>query len=161
MSEYVTGIEDVVSVLLEFPDEIATKALPKGLRAAGNVIRAELRRRTPEDPAAVGNRAHGGKGSLKSTIKMQVITDPRVKDGVVRVGFWELGHLAGWVEYGHRIVGRHSRNERGKIVTRGGYLGDVKPHPFMRPAADASEQAAVEAFYEAVREALKGISSAA
>ena len=67
------------------------------------------------------------------------------------VGFGKLTRaVAGWVELGHRLVrGGYSKVlKNGKVRGPGRQVGTVAAHPFVRPAYEASVDAANQAFAE-------------
>jgi len=133
----VVGIQDVQRMLREAPKNIVARGFIKALDAAGTVILEEVDMRTPIRLATdTGDIVVEG-GDLKAAIMKEVQLDANYRGGFVNIGFGkEQGHIALWVEYGHRLVtrGRHRQ------------IGTVAPHPFMRPGLDAAYDRAIEAF---------------
>jgi hypothetical protein len=167
----VQGIEEACEWLDGVSSIIATRAYVNGLDAAAEVMEAELWPRVPVDlrELVLANAAHGGKGALVTRITRDLEVDPRGRGGMVEIGFGSLGHIALWVEYGHRMMGHKAvlikngqvviskKTGRPVKIARGQKtLGEVKPHPFMRPSFDASKDRAIEAFIEGVVSTLKG-----
>ena len=122
----VDGLEETFALLKDAPRNLVARGFRRGLQAAGNVIGAELAKRTPQR-----------EGKLIRSIKTDITLDSQFRGGEVDINFGAQGYKAAWVEYGHRMVG----HKPGKKL-----LGEVAPHPFMRPAANAAGGAAVDAF---------------
>lgn len=113
------------------PKEVVPGALLSGLRAGGQVIEEHMAGRVPDKT-----------GDLLSDLGTTITLDSDFRGGIAQVGFTSAqAHKAGWVEYGHRMVSHEPDKAE---------IGQVQPHPFMRPAADASAEEAVEAFTETV-----------
>jgi len=144
----VEGIEEACQWLDDVSSILATRAYVNGLAAAAEVIEAELWPRVPVDLKAALNKAHGGKGALVTRLVRVIEVDPHGRGGLLEIGFGPLGHIALWLEYGHRMVGHKPTLK---------VLGEVQPHPFMRPAFDACADRAVEAFVDAVKSTLKSV----
>jgi HK97 gp10 family phage protein len=131
----VTGIEEVCAWLKAAPKNIVKGAYVKGLAAAAVPVVEALEAATPQDT-----------GKLKESIVFDIALDADGNGGVLSVGFsGEEGHIANFVEYGHRMIGHKPRKKD---------LGEVKPHPFMRPAAAASADDAIEAFAQSIEESM-------
>lgn len=130
----VEGLSETMEMLSAAPKHIVVAGFAKALKAGADVIAAELAARTPERDEGDRNEEVG---HLMDNIVIQVQVDPNGQGGIASVGFGKLGHIAMWVEYGHRLLG-HKPNKK--------EIGTVQPHPFMRPAAAASSDAAVAAF---------------
>ena len=153
----VEGIEEACQALDQVSRIVSTRGYTNGLAAAGDVFRAELLPRIPYNALAVANKAHGGKGALRVRVVRDVQVDAQGRGGVVEVGFGPLGHIANWVEWGHQIVDRGAMRKKVKgkwEATLQSVSGFVPPHPFMRPAFDAAQAKAIDAFVEAVKETL-------
>lgn len=160
--EYVTvdGLEQVTADLLLVEKELASIALLRGLNGAGAVYEKAIGAKCPFGPA--GNRGFfdeesfqfltGGRGSLYADLQHRVTLSARGDGGSVATGFWSQAYKANWVEFGHRMV-THKWGKRDSHFVR-----DIPAHPFMRPAADASDEAALSAFIDGVNEVLGGFS---
>jgi HK97 gp10 family phage protein len=146
----ITGLEQVQRALADLPAQIVTKAYARALDRAAGVIAAEVEERAPERDD----------GLLKDSIvvSVEVATDRR--GATATVGYSgaqdESGYpadlLALWTEYGHRMIG----HQPGKKPLAGPNTPDglVVPHPFMRPAFEASSERAIEVFQEVLVEEL-------
>jgi HK97 gp10 family phage protein len=132
----ITGIEEACAMLTAAPDNVVKIAYGKALAAAAVPIVEALEAATPQDT-----------GKLKESIVSDIALDADGKGGVLSVGFsGNQGHIANFVEYGHRMIGHKPEKKD---------LGQVQPHPFMRPAASVSADAAIEAFAESVEETVR------
>jgi hypothetical protein len=126
----ITGIEECCRMLSAAPKAAIPGALLHGLSAAGAVIEEAIDIRVPVKA-----------GELKTDLDMTVTLDSDFRGGVVAVGFGAEGYKARWVEYGHHQIGHRPGKKD---------LGEVEPHPFMRPAADTCAESAIDAFVDAV-----------
>jgi HK97 gp10 family phage protein len=144
----IDGITETVQLLEQAPKNVVARGFLKALDAAGQVIVSEVWPRTPLNLKAAVNAKHAGKGALVGKLDAFIELDSQFRGGTVDVGFGDLGHIALWVEYGHRMVG-HGRRGKGKV------LGNVKPHPFMRPAFEAAGDRAIEAFATSLEATLR------
>lgn len=132
----ITGLEDVQRSLSELPRAIVRDLFPDALAAGAAVIEGELDSRTPEAVQSTSGKQYG---SLRSDLASTVKVDAQALEGNARIGFGAKGFVARMVEYGHREV-----THAGKDV------GNTAPHPFMRVAADTSEEAAIDAFVDSL-----------
>lgn len=124
----IEGLEECVAFLRTAPRAAAGSALIRGLRAGGEVIEQAIEVRTPVR-----------EGEMKADLDIAITIDADVRGGIAQVGFGEQGYKANFVEYGHRMIGHKPEKKD---------LGAVEPHPFLRPAAAACQEAAVDAFVE-------------
>lgn len=68
----------------------------------------------------------------------------------------KTGHVAKWVERGHRLVkGGYNNKKEGRGP--GVQVGRVKKHPFMAPAFAASKEAALARFVQILKEDLEAL----
>lgn len=138
---FITGLEDVRKSLDDLPAQIVRELFQDALAAGGAVIEQELVRRTPRaDTVTTSAKKYG---RLIDDIATTVEVDPKSLTGSARTGFSDDGFVARMVEYGHTQI------SDGKVT------GSTPAHPFMRPAADAAEDAAVEAFTESLGEKIR------
>lgn len=149
----ITGLQETENMLATAPKNVVANSFLRALDAAGKVIEAEVWPRTPIELKAAVNKAHGGKGALVGRLDNFIELDSQFRGGTIEIGFGPLGHIALWVEYGHRQVtgGRLTKEGKGP----GRLVGTVEPHPFMRPAFDASADAAIDAFASSLDASLR------
>lgn len=122
-------------MLTAAPANIAKGAIGKGLTAACVPVVQALDAHTPVLA-----------GSLKEHLMSDVALDANGRGGDAQIGYGKQGYVARMVEYGHRMVGHKPKKEdTGKIVAA---------HPFMRPAAAESGEAAIEAFGKSLEESM-------
>jgi hypothetical protein len=136
----IEGIEETARMLEQAPRQVVVSGYTKALEASAEVVMAELWPRVPINAKAAMGAAHGGHGALVTGLDYDIFIDPQARGGVAEVGFGNLGHIALWVEYGHRRVG-HGKSKKARKE-----LGEVPAYPFMRPAIEASAEAAIDAF---------------
>jgi hypothetical protein len=127
------------------PHTIVVQAFLQALSAGGAVILAEVAARTPERDEGERNE---DQIHLIEALTYETELDTNGQGGRVRIGFGREGRRAMWVEYGHRLMS-HNPDEK--------EIGTVPAHPFMRPAADAAADAAIEAFRATLESELKGL----
>lgn len=121
----VRGLEEVIAKLNKIDANLTGKSLAEAVRASAKVVEDEIRNRAPFDP---GHRA--GKGPhMRDTISSKVSASDLTKVTVTTGPNSKLWWL---VEYGHK-----SPNEK-----------TTPAHPFIRPAFEASADAAIETFWE-------------
>ena len=140
----ITGLEEVQKRLKAAPQALAAKAFLQSLDRAAGVIAAEVEARTPE----------GETGLLRESVITSVELDSEGRGGSAAVRFSsEQGEngkpqdlIAFWVEYGH-VLKSHAKKT----------IGQVPAHPFLRPAADAAGDRAIEVFAEVLGENLSVI----
>jgi hypothetical protein len=142
----VSGLDESIKMLSDAPRDVVARGFLRAFEAAGDVIIGELWPRVPIDLKAAMNAAHGGKGALVTQLDSFIELDSQFRGGTMEIGFGPLGHIALWNEYGHRMVGHKPKKKE---------IGEVPAHPFMRPAFDASAEAAIDAFANALTEYLR------
>jgi hypothetical protein len=124
---------------------IAKNAFARALTAATVPIVEALEPRTPStvfDGESFSFKSTG-KGTLSGSIVTDVAIDSKGRGGRAQVGFGRQGFKARMVEFGHRMIGhKPGLKDTGKVV---------RAHPFMRPAAATSGDAAIEAFTDSMR----------
>lgn len=156
----IEGIEETVAMLETAPKNIVARGYLKALSAAGNVIADAVEVRTPRKLEDTGGNSLD-LGELRESLMVDVQLDSGFRGGSVDVGFGKNGRVALWVEYGHRIVmhGVTSADRRngykGKLLLRvnpESFDSNVPAYPFMRPAFDASADAAIEAFSNSIQQ---------
>lgn len=144
----VRGIPEVQSNLRALPKLLVMECFSKGLHAAAQVMESAVRVRLPYDRTASSVEEYG---LLLNDLVSIVTIDTNGNGGQVQITFRKKAMVALWVEYGHRLVrgGRlaSKKNKSGK----GTVIGQVPPHPFLRPAFEAAADAAIDAFVAAVQ----------
>jgi HK97 gp10 family phage protein len=140
----IKGLKETQAAMHEFPRLLVARAFVKALRAGIDVLAEELLARTPE-------REEGDRDEdlqhLKDAIVSEVILTDQLDGGTASVGFGKLGHIANWLEFGHRMVTHKPGLKE---------VGNVDPKPFMRPAFEAAAEQAMEAFGDVLQEELAG-----
>jgi hypothetical protein len=130
----ITGLVEFGQTLRDAPRLIVEEFFPHALEAGAEVIEAALRARTPELESQ--RKIH-----LRDALVTDIEIDPPSLSGTADTGFGAEGERALWVEFGHREV-THGPNRR--------QVGRSAAHPFMRPAAVAAAEGAIEAFADSL-----------
>jgi Bacteriophage HK97-gp10, putative tail-component len=132
------------AMMTELAGPTAESAARRAMRAGGRVIQAAITEAAPERPDLPSGTALPP-GALKSDIELHVSKE---QDGSISA-YVEPGrltmHAARWTEYGHEMV-THGK-QVGKFVQVAKF---VPAHPFIRPAFDLSEAAALAAVEETI-----------
>lgn len=151
----VEGIDETVAMLKAKPKAIVASGYVKALQAGSAPIVAELVSRAPVGSTTRWNdetfsefEDTTGHGTLKTSVVVEIVLDSEFRGGYAKIGFGAQGHKALWLEYGHRLV-------VGKKKTGQKVIGFVKPHPFMRAAASATADRAIQVFQEELISTLK------
>ena len=148
----VVGMEGIEAKLTEMGEEWARSAVHTALAPAGKVFADAISALAP-----VRTDDHVGPkglplppGALKRDITFQVF-QKTVVAGTTK----DTANVGLWVEFGHNIVERGGNARKGK-----GISGRTAPHPFIRPAFDASVGAAEQAFVDSLRAQLEAVKPA-
>jgi Bacteriophage HK97-gp10, putative tail-component len=140
---------------LQLDGATGERILRKALRVGGEVVQAAIIERAPVRTEGLGGNSGNPAydlppGALKSDIEVHVTKDKETNSFAVYI---EPGKytkfVATMVEYGHNMVkgGRlFNWNKRGK----GKHLGFVEAKPFVRPAWEESQAAAIAAVEETI-----------
>jgi hypothetical protein len=139
----VEGIDEVIAMLDQAPRVIVAGAFFKALQAGATVMGAELSIRTPKNEISPDTA-----NQLTESQVTEILLDSNGLGGTVEIGFGNQGHVALWVEYGHRMVG----HKPGKKL-----LGQVAAMPFMRPTVDACNDAVIDAFTDSLEQSFKSL----
>ena len=118
----VEGGDKIARKLQMMAEEVARTHMRECALAGAEVIRAEIETTAPHKTGTLA-------GDIQKEVKKQ--TKSRVD---VHIGPGKEGWYGRLVEDGHAIV------------VAGKKVGDVPPHPFMRPAFDAKTDEAYDAF---------------
>lgn len=118
----------------------------KAVRAGARVIQAAMIESTPVLAGTNAGSDSLEPGAIKGDIRISSIVEDGEPAALIGPGK-KTAHVAGWVEYGHRMVsGGQSKVLAGGKTSGSGKAGeDVPAHPFLRPAYERSEAAALEA----------------
>lgn len=140
----VKGLKELEQKLQDLGTKAAERAVKRSLKAGAEVIQKAVEEAAPTKDETGGNLPEG---ALKSDIEVRIKRDNNNKlEAWVQPGKF-TGYVARWVEYGHRLVrgGRSRLNKKtGKTLGPGKQIGEVKQHPFIRPAFEASAQEAID-----------------
>lgn len=148
------GVDETRRFITGLPAQIEAKLLPGVARAAGKVLAEEAREKCIDK-------------EVGASLKVKVKAEPgRVVARVAPDPKMEGAFRAVWIEYGTdphfvtvseadrkgRSVGRINRLEReGSLIIAGHFVGPsvwhpgARPFPFLRPALDTAEAAAIAA----------------
>ncbi len=124
----------------------------KALRKGATITRDAIAARAPVRPDLPSGTALP-QGALANDIVLRAYTDSDGRECVSVQPGKLTDHVAGWVEFGHRLVqGGYSRMDRktGKTRGPGKEAGQVPAHPFFRPGTEESVEAAVSAIQESL-----------
>jgi HK97 gp10 family phage protein len=146
----IEGLEETVAMLEQAPRTIAARGYRKALQAGANVIANAVEARTPIKAEETGGLLE--QGELRESLVTDIELNSDLRGGVAEIGFGKNGHVALWVEYGHRQVEHGAKWADRQKGYEGKLLGEVPAKPFMRPAADASAEAAVDAYAESLKQ---------
>jgi HK97 gp10 family phage protein len=153
------GLAELEQDLTAIGDEKRVKSIiRKALRAGAVIMQGAIEERAPERPDLPSSNALPV-GALRADIVVTATTD---ETGALAVSVGPgkyTKHVASWVEYGHQMVqgGRLSLFGNGtghRVGTHGMTSTFVPPHPFIRPAYEASREAAAEAIVESLHESV-------
>jgi HK97 gp10 family phage protein len=127
----ITGLDELNATMEALQKGSFEKAARKALRAAGTVIQAAIRERTPIRDDGKHSGTALPSGALAADINLSNVRHPGGTDAYqisVAPGKY-TAHVARFVEYGHENA-------------KGG--GSTPAHPFIRPGYEASEAEASE-----------------
>ena len=155
MNLQLDGMDKLLADLKAFPKEVALPASRKAVRAGGNVIRAAMIEAAPIQALRSASSNSLEPGELKESIRTRTSTTYDVAEATIGPT-GKAGVVAGWVEYGHRMVkgGSSKVLASGKTRGRGKQTGDVPAHPFLRPAFEESIAEAQEMMEQTLLEEL-------
>lgn len=136
----IRGIEECCRMFEHAPKEVVPGAIRSGLVAGAAVIESAIRGKTK-----VRAIRKGGDAVYPALVTdLGTTIESGQGGGAANIGFADQGYVAGFIEYGHLEVG-HGKSKEGRRL-----LGEVEPHPFMRPAADESGDEAVNEMEKAI-----------
>lgn len=163
MSEliHVTGMRELQEFLNTLPLKIQRNVMRGALRAGAKVIMQQAKAMAPvAAPGGNAKRKGGYAGALRDSIRIKTGSKRGSVTATITAGGNKKAdvYYAQWVEFGtaaHRIKAKKG----GVLSFAGGAYEHVnhpgaRPHPFMRPAMDASASDAVVAAAQYVKERL-------
>jgi HK97 gp10 family phage protein len=151
-----TGLKEMVEKMEAIRRYVQNEGRKAALRAGGRVVKAAMVERTPVliEKAAGSNSLEPG--TVKASIKVRVKQNGN--DAICLIGPLsakdEVGRAAYLVEYGHRMVtgGKSHLNAAGVFEGSGtAQEKDVPAYPFLRPAWEESNAAALDAIAESLK----------
>jgi Bacteriophage HK97-gp10, putative tail-component len=148
------GLDEIQGVLKLMREASISQAAKDACRRGARVMAAEQKLRAPLLDAKTAESTALDPGTLRDSIRVYV---RRMGDGVIRAWIGpnmrgKKTNVAHLVEYGHRLVkGGKSRVGITGAAGPGHEIGDVPAHPFLRPAFEASWQAALDAVADEFR----------
>lgn len=144
-----TGIAEMKAKMQALRQQVRGPLAQRAVRAGGRVIQAAMIERTPINIEKNTGSNSLDPGAVKSDIKVRFPAKENDHETTALIGPGKkTGHVARWVEYGHRMVhgGQSKVGPDGKVRGRGiVHDEDVPAHPFLRPAYEASVAEAREA----------------
>jgi len=138
------GMAELVSRMKALPKVVQGESSRKAVRAGAKVIQAAMIENTPVQAVRSASSNSLEPGALRDDIRTRTTLRDGVAEATVGPGK-KTAHVAGWVEYGHRMVSGGTSKVLANGKTRGkGKVStvDVPPHPFLRPAFEESASAA-------------------
>lgn len=140
----VTGLKEVQNMLDSLSKKVGDKCIRTALKAGAVVEQAAIVERTPVKDSTGGMLPDG---ALKSDIEIHFRRDSNgIQTAVISPGKYTK-FVATLVEHGHRLVrGGYNKLNKKTGIERGPgkHVGNVPPHPFVRPAFEASRQAVLD-----------------
>lgn len=168
MRMQVTGMKELRDAIKALPHALAEHALKKADRAGAQVIADAMQDACPIQEIKAPGSDSLAPGQLKEDIRVilveQDVSTRQDNIFVAEVGPKRYAYVARWVEYGHANV--HGGYSKRKYDVAGNFTGERRgpgkiaegytpPHPFLRPAFEASRQAAQEKIVVTLRAGVK------
>lgn len=150
-----TGFPEMASELQLMQEAVRNDASRKAVRAGASVILAAMEERTPILDKHTAESTALDPHALKQDLHIKMERTDQL--GFLRawIGPDLHSHVAYWVEFGHFLVkGGAFSMKRGKLQGHGHRVGEVQEHPFLRPAFEASERPALQAYAEEMKRQL-------
>lgn len=136
----IKGLAELKAKLEDLGTKTAERCIRTALRAGAEIEREAVASRAPERPDLPSGTALPP-GALANDIVVKVKRSDQGNISAIVTPDKLTAHAANWVEYGHRLVegGRSRVNAKtGKTSGPGKEVGNVAPHPFIRPAFEAT-----------------------
>jgi HK97 gp10 family phage protein len=166
-SVHIEGLQALDARLKEMGNAEAKKCIKKALKAGAVVVQKEIQERTPVRPDLPSTTALPV-GALVNDIEVAGIVDGDNLAIMIGPGK-HTEHAARLVEYGHRSVtggtstkgkdGKYRGNGREVKAVNGVTGGQVPPHPFIRPAYEASRTGATDVLVKTLASEIEKSSS--
>lgn len=161
MALKITGLAEMETRVKLLQQQLREQTPREAVREAAKVILAEMRTQAPILDEKTAKSTALDPGTLKASLGIAAHTSVKRGVAMAAIGPRRNQQVAGWVEYGHQLIRRHPKGTV-KLKVKGGgmgvVVGQVKAHPFLRPAFEASVTPALarmqEVFVEAVRRVL-------
>ncbi|RZU39327.1 HK97-gp10 family putative phage morphogenesis protein [Edaphobacter modestus] len=151
----IKGLSETKAMLENLSTKAADAAIRTALRAGAAIEVAAIEERAPVNETGGGTLPPG---ALANDISVTMTRSDQGNIAAI-VGPGKLTrHAANWVEYGHRMVtgGRStvikSGRNAGKTKGPGSAVGDVDPHPFIRPAFEATAEQVAQTIADTLAE---------
>jgi HK97 gp10 family phage protein len=147
----IKGLAELQAKLEDLGTKAADRAWRKALRAGAEIEQAAIIERAPVKGEL--DDGHGGvlpPGAIKADIVIKMKRDDQ-GNPIAVVGPDEYTRrIAGFVEYGHRLVrgGYNKELANGKTRGPGKVVGQVDEHPFIRKAYEATREEVATAIAE-------------
>lgn len=136
----VTGTAELRAVFKVLPETLVKRVVRKAARTGINKFKSSIKQNASKHGSALSSRVTSKVVTYRSTNVVYAVTGPVAGD--------PHAHL---VEFGHRMVvggtvprigvkaGKTPRARNPKNTGKGRVVGQVPPHPFVRPAEDANK----------------------
>jgi HK97 gp10 family phage protein len=161
MSLELVGLQQLRESFAQLRQDVRGEVSRKAVRAGAVVFQEAISTAAPVLDRKTAESTAQDPGALKGGIEIRISQDRL--DGFLSAEVGpknQLSHVAFWVEFGHFLVkGGTLSLKRAKLQGRGHRVGWVEQHAFIRPATDASSDAALEAYAETMAEWLKGMAA--
>jgi HK97 gp10 family phage protein len=151
-----TGLKQMVEKMEAIRRYVRNEGRKAALRAGGRVVKVAMVERTPVLIEKSAGSTSLEPGAVKASIKVRMKQDG--DQPICLIGPLsskdEVGRAAYLVEYGHRMVtgGKSRLNAAGVFEGSGAaQQKDVPAHPFLRPAWEESNAAALDAIAETLK----------
>lgn len=146
VSVRVDGADEILRNLNRLPPQVRRQHLLEAVKPGAEIIRQAIEEKAPRGE---GDKEYKGRkiGHLADSIVVEgrVVDDDAV---IYSIGPDKDHYYARWVEFGHALIKVTNRikNAKGRTVKRETRkIGEVPPHPFMRPGYDSSKDDAERA----------------
>lgn len=149
----IEGFAELMARLEQLKKQDANKMLNRALREGAKVFQQQEAARAPERPDLPSSTALPP-GALKSDVSIKKVRGLTVY--LIGPGRY-TSRAAHLVELGHRLVrgGRNRLLKNGKTKGSGAVVGQVPPHPYIRPAYEAGSTPALAAIKASLQDSIR------